>query len=440
MTGEADNGSTPLSGDVPSVPRTLYAATVPQRFHAPLGGAARADVCVVGGGFTGLSAALHLAEAGRSVVLLEAQRIGWGASGRNGGQVHSGQRRDQIWLEKTVGRDDAAKLWELSEAAKDLVRARIARHAIACEWTDGLIGAAHTSEALDDERHMVDHMASTYGVTALSMLDRTEIEAAVGSRRFVGGFRDASAGHLNPLALAVGLGSAATLAGARIHEGSEVVGIEAGTDGRRIVRTAAGSVDADQVVLAGNGYLQDIAPGVEARVLPINNYVVATAPLSQERLQRLIPGGECVADTRFVVRYWRPTQDGRLVFGGGESYTRRLRDDVAGLVRPYLAEIYPDLADVPIDYAWGGTLAVTRHRMPFVRRVAPGLYAGCGYSGQGVATATFAGKILADAINGDTGTLDVFARLPVPAFPGGTLLRTPLLVLAMTWFALRDRM
>ena len=152
MTGEADNGSTPLSGDVPSVPRTLYAATVPQRFHAPLGGAARADVCVVGGGFTGLSAALHLAEAGRSVVLLEAQRIGWGASGRNGGQVHSGQRRDQIWLEKTVGRDDAAKLWELSEAAKDLVRARIARHAIACEWTDGLIGAAHTSEALDDER------------------------------------------------------------------------------------------------------------------------------------------------------------------------------------------------------------------------------------------------------------------------------------------------
>lgn len=436
----ADTGSSPHHGGVPSVPRTLYAASVPQRFHPPIGGTSRADVCIVGGGFTGLSAALHLAEAGRSVILLDAQRIGWGASGRNGGQVHSGQRRDQIWLEKTVGRDDAAKLWELAEAAKDLVRARIVRHQIPCEWTDGLISAAHTAEALDDERRTVDHMASNYGVTALSMLDRAEIEAAVGTRRFVGGYRDASAGHLNPLALAVGIATAAAAAGAQIHEGSEVVGIEAGSNGRRFVKTAAGCVDAGQVVLAGNGYLKDIAPDVEAHVLPINNYVVATAPLGSERMQRLIPGRECVADTRFVVRYWRPTQDSRLVFGGGESYTRRLRDDVAGLVRPYLAEVYPDLADVPIDYAWGGTLAVTRHRMPFVQRVAPGLYAGCGYSGQGVATATFAGKMLADAINGDTSTLDVFARLPAPAFPGGTLLRTPLLVLAMTWFALRDRM
>lgn len=436
----AGAASAPQGGGIPAVPRTLYASTVPQRFHAPIGGSSRADVCVVGGGFTGLSAALHLAEAGRSVILLEAQRIGWGASGRNGGQVHSGQRRDQIWLEKTVGRDDAAKLWDLAEAAKDLVRARIDRHQIPCEWTDGLISAAHTVEALDDERRIVDHMASTYGVTALSMLDRGEIEASVGTRRFVGGYRDASAGHLNPLALAAGLAAAAANAGARIHEGSEVVGIEAGSNGRRLVKTCAGTVDADEVVLAGNGYLKDIAPAVEARVLPINNYVVATAPLGPDRLARLIPGRECVADTRFVVRYWRPTQDGRLVFGGGESYTRHLRDDVASLVRPYLAEVYPDLADVPIDYAWGGTLAVTRHRMPFVRRVAPGLYAGCGYSGQGVATATFAGKILADAINGDTGTLDVFARLPVPTFPGGTLLRTPLLVLAMTWFALRDRM
>ena len=436
----ADSGSAPQRGDVPSVPRTLYASSVPQRFHAPLGGEARADVCVIGGGFTGLSAALHLAEAGRSVVLLEAQRIGWGASGRNGGQLHSGQRRDQIWLEKTVGRDDAAKLWELAEAAKALVRDRIERHAIACEWTDGLISAAHTTEALDDERRMVDHMASTYGVTSFSMLDAPQIAAAVGSPRFVGGYRDASAGHLNPLALAVALCKVANDAGARIHEGSEVVGIEPGESGRRIVHTAAGSVEADQVVLAGNGYLKDIAPGVEARVLPINNYVVATAPLGPERMARLIPGRECVADSRFVVRYWRPTQDGRLVFGGGESYTRRLRDDVADLVRPYLTEIYPDLADVPIDYAWGGTLAVTRNRMPYVRRVEAGLYAGCGYSGQGVATATFAGKMIADAITGDTGALDVFARLSIPSFPGGTLLRTPLLVLAMTWFALRDRM
>jgi len=434
------DAATPPDGAVPPRPDTLYAATVPQRFHPPLAGDATADVCVVGGGFTGLSTALHLAEAGRSVILLEANRLGWGASGRNGGQVHSGQRRDPLWLEETVGKDDARKLWDLSEAAKDLVRARIARHTIACDWTDGLIGAAHTEAALDDERAMVEHMASVYGVDSLTLLDREETTRAVGSTRFVGGYRDASAGHLNPLALAAGLGSAAVAVGAQIYEGSEVSAIEPGRNGRRIVRTTRGRVDAETVVLAGNGYLHDIAPSVEARVLPINNYVVATEPLGEERMARLIPGRECIADTRFVVRYWRPTADGRLVFGGGESYTRALRSDVAGLVRPYLAEIYPDLADVPFDYAWGGTLAVTRHRMPFVRRVAPGLYAGCGYSGQGVATATFAGKVLADAIGGDTGTLDVFSRLPVPSFPGGTLLRTPLLVLAMTWFALRDRL
>ncbi|MDQ0315246.1 NAD(P)/FAD-dependent oxidoreductase [Amorphus orientalis] len=432
-SGGAANGS-------PSGPPTIYVEGVSAPTFPELSESSRADVCVVGGGFTGLSTALHLARTGRSVVLLEAQRIGYGATGRNGGQLHSGQRRDQVWLEDKVGRDDAARLWELAEAAKDLVRSLIRDHDIDCGWTEGLIEAAHTRAIFDEERDYVAHLADRYGVGALSVLDRDQIAEATGSDRFVGGFRDASAGHLNPYALACGIARAAEAVGARLHEGSRVVRIEATGQGKRRVSTATAHVDAETVVLAGNGYLAGIEPSVEARVLPINNYVVATEPLGPERMQRLIPGGECVADTRFVVRYWRPTPDNRLVFGGGETYTRRLNADPAAVVRPYLAEIYPDLADVPIASAWGGTLAVTRHRMPFIRRVEPGLYAGCGYSGQGVGTATFAGKVLADGIAGDTGALDVFARLPVPSFPGGTLLRTPLLVLAMSWYALRDRL
>lgn len=423
----------------PKGPPTIYAAGLAPLRFGPLTETVRSDVCIIGGGFTGLSAALHLAEAGRSVTLLEAEQIGYGASGRNGGQLHSGQRRDQIWLERHLGADDAAKLWDLAEAAKDLVRQLISGHAIDCGWTDGLIEAAHTEAAFAEETDYVEHLHARYGAAGLSVLDRAQIAAATGSDRFVGGIRDASAGHLNPYAFARGIASAAAAAGARIYEGAHALRIEA-RGGRRRVATRSGAVDAETVVLAGNGYLAGLAPSVEARVLPINNYVVATEPLGQDAIERLIPGRECVADTRFVVRYWRPTTDHRLVFGGGETYTRRLDPDPERLVRPYLIEIYPGLADVPIASAWGGTLAVTRHRLPLIRRVAPGLYAGCGYSGQGVGTATFAGKILADAIAGDTGALDVFTRLPVPAFPGGTLLRTPLMVLAMSWYALRDRL
>ncbi|MEW5423625.1 NAD(P)/FAD-dependent oxidoreductase [Amorphus sp. 3PC139-8] len=428
------------AGRAPEGPPSVYTAGFAPRHIAPLRGDTRADVCVVGGGFTGLSTALHLAEAGRSVILLEAEQIGYGATGRNGGQLHSGQRRDQVWLESRLGREDAAKLWQLAEAAKDLVRDLIERHEIECDWNSGLIEAAHTRSLFDEERDYVDHLETQYGVTALSVLDRAQLEVAIGTDRFVGGFRDASAGHLNPYALARGIASAAEAAGATIHEGATVIGIEQAARSRRRVATAAGSVEADTVVLAGNGYLADLASEVESRVLPINNYVVATEPLGPDGMAALIPGHECVADTRFVIHYWRPTGDGRLIFGGGETYRRRLAPNAEELVRPHLREIYPQLADVRIDYAWGGTLAVTRHRMPFIQRVEPGLYAGCGYSGQGVGTANFAGKILADAIIGDTGALDVFSRLPVPTFPGGTLLRTPLLMLAMTWFAMRDRL
>jgi len=422
----------------PDHPPSWYAASVPIPPLRPrLDGDASADVCVVGGGYTGLSAALHLAEAGRKVVLLEACRVGWGASGRNGGQLHSGQRRDQAWLEHAVGRDDARRLWDLGEAAKTLVLGLVERHGIDCDLRRGLIDTVHQPRLAAGERAYAEKLRRDYGYDLVEPLDARELAAAIGTTRYHGGFRDRGAAHLHPLAFALGLAAAAEAAGVRICEATRVVRLFA-ADGRRRVETATGTVTADSVILAGNGYLAGLAPEVEARVMPIRNYILATEPLG-ERAKALIPGWEAVSDSRFVVRYWRLSGDGRMLFGGGEIYSQNDPPDVKAFVRANMLEVYPQLADVRVDYAWGGTLAVTPHRIPLIRRVSPGIYAAAGYSGQGVSIAPLAGKVIAEAIAGDTGRLDVFSRLPVPSFPGGTLLRAPLLVLAMTWFALRDR-
>lgn len=415
-----------------------YAASVPPPpVRPPLDGDATADVCVVGGGYTGLSAALHLAEAGRKVVLVEANRIGWGASGRNGGQLHSGQRRDQVYLERSLGHDVARRLWTLGEEAKALITGLIARHSIDCDLTYGLIDTVHKASLAADEHAYAEKLRDEYGYASIEPLDREELAAAIGTPRYFGGFRDRGAAHLHPLALALGIGRAAEAAGARLCEHTRVTRLVPGKRPR--VETATGTVTADAVVLAGNGYLAGIAPEVEARVMPIRNYILATEPLGA-RADALIPGREAVSDSRFVVRYWRLSGDGRLLFGGGETYGFHEPRDLVAFVRGHMLEVYPQLADVAITHAWGGTLAVTQRRLPMIRRLDGGVYVGAGYSGQGVGTAAFAGKVIAEAICGDTGRLDVFAKVPVPSFPGGTLLRAPLLTLAMLWFALRDRL
>ena len=423
-------------------PDSYYVATatgLPRR--SVLAGDLRADVCVLGAGYTGLSAALHLAHGGRSVVVLEAERVGFGASGRNGGQLHSGQRRDQEWLEHTVGRDDAFRFWQAGEEAKALVRDLIAHYDIACDYTPGLLVAGHSAAAARHELDYAEKLIRDYGYRHIGMLDRAEMAEALGSSRYFGGYRDRGAAHLHPLNFCLGLARAAESEGARIFEKSRVVRVEPAQAGHpaRVV-TPTGVVTADDVVLAGNGYLDGIEPMVEARVMPIRNYILATEPLPPEMLARILPGKECAADTRFVVRYWRLSADGRMIFGGGETYTTRDPSDLKGFVRRHKTEVYPELADVHVTHAWGGTLAVTPLRTPLIRRLKPGLYTGTGYCGQGVGTATFAGKILADAILGDQARLDLFSHLPVPPFPGGRLLRAPLLALAMTWYALRDRL
>jgi gamma-glutamylputrescine oxidase len=413
------------------------AGTVPD--HPQLEGEITADVCIIGGGFCGLSAALHLKQRGYDVALLEANRIGWGASGRNGGQIHSGQRKPMDELEAIVGRDDAQILWQFGEQAKALLRELIARHKIDCNLRDGLIDAAHKPEFLPDYQAYVELLQTRYGYTQVRTLTKGEMREKVGSPDYHGGLVDEGAGHLHPLNFALGLGAAAAHAGARLFERSKVVRTSEDQNGVK-VQTAYGSVRAAHLLYCGNGYLADLEPELESRVLPLNNYVAVTEPLGEERARSIIRDGECVADSRFVINYFRLTPDHRLLFGGGETYGEKFPRDIARFVRKPMLNIFPQLDDVRIDHAWGGTLGITMRRLPVFRRVGKHGLAACGFSGQGVTIAPLAGQILAETVDGVLSRFDVYARLPQPVFPGGRLLRHPTLALAMFWYALRDRL
>ena len=402
-----------------------------------LKGEVTADVCVIGGGYTGLSAALHLAEAGLDVVLLEAHRVGFGASGRNGGQLGSGQRQDQEVLEKMVGRDAAHQLWDLGEEAKDLVKGLISKHAIDCHLRPGI---AWTGFNGADVRHLhdyVDLMQRDYGYDDISALSAQECAEICPSPAYKGGLLDMGAAHLHPLNFALGLAGAATKAGARIFEKTHVHQVVEGSP--NVIRTDQGQVRATHVILACNGYLGGLNRKVAARVMPINNYVVATEPLG-DMGKTVLARDIAVADTKFVVNYFRMSHDGRLLFGGGESYGYRFPKDIAAKVRKPMLEIFPHLRDVRIDYAWGGTLGITMKRLPYLARVGKTVLSASGYSGHGVGTAVHAGMLMAKAVQGDSEGFDIMSKIPTIAFPGGTAFRTPLLTLAMTWYAMRDRL
>ncbi|MFV0408356.1 MAG: NAD(P)/FAD-dependent oxidoreductase [Paracoccus sp. (in: a-proteobacteria)] len=421
-------------------PPSLYAAQV-----APLPpfpsqeGATAADVCVVGGGYTGLSAALHLAEAGYDVVLLEAHRVGFGASGRNGGQLGSGQRLDVQELEAMAGRETARRLWDMAEDAKRLTRDLAARTGVKVH--DGIAHAFRKPEELDTAHRHIEYLARKYGYGQITAHDPASFREILPSRAYCGGELDMGAGHLNPLALALGMARLAAGAGARIHEMSHVTTIEfarAATE-KTVVRTGSGQVICNHLVLAANGYLGDLVPKVAARVMPINNFIAATAPLG-DRAAEVLTRDIAVHDTKFVVNYWRLDEEGRLIFGGGENVSYRFPADIAAKVRKPLAQIYPQLADIPFTHCWGGTLAITMNRMPCFIRPAPNALSASGYSGHGLALATLAGRQMADAVRGQAEEFDIMAALPSPAFPGGQYMRWPLLVAGMTWYALRDRL
>ncbi|MCV2868209.1 FAD-binding oxidoreductase [Defluviimonas sp. WL0002] len=418
-------------------PRSYYAATAApiDRFPA-LEGDAKADVCVVGAGFTGLSAALHLAEAGLSVIVLEAHRVGFGASGRNGGQVGSGQRLEQDALERMFGLDTARGLWAFGEESKQLVRDLIAAHDMPCTYKPGIAHACWHDGEVRHSHDYAEKLSRDYGYDQVQPLDAAELAAIIPSGVYKGGDIDHGSGHIHPLNFAIGLAQAAAAKGARICEDSHVTAIRHGP--RPVVETAQGRVTCGHVLLACNGYLGGLDDKVAARVMPINNFVIATEPLG-ERADEVLARDVAACDTKFVVNYWRLSDDKRLLFGGGESYGYRF-PDVVKTVRPPMLKVYPGLADVRIDYAWGGTLAITMNRMPCFLRPADNVLSASGYSGHGVAMATLAGKILAEAVRGQTGRFDVLSGLNLPRFPGGPAMRWPLLVLAMTWYSMRDRL
>lgn len=408
-----------------------YAAAAAQAPELPpLAGDVSVDVCIVGAGFTGLGAAMALASRAK-VVVLEAGRVGCAATGRNGGQVHTGQRRDQAWLEKTVGRDDALALWRLAEDARTHFRALT--DAIDCDWRPGMIHARHKPGGEAEDADHIALMAERYGYDQLALIGEKDLAVELGTNVYHGGTIDRGGGHVHPLKLARGMARGLT-----IHENTRAQTWRR-EGGKIVVETACGRVTCDQLILSGDGSLNAMAGSARARVMPINNFIAVTAPLG-ELAGDVIRSGAAVSDSRFVVNYFRKTPDGRLLFGGGENYRPGFPSDIAGMVRKNLAKIYPQLADVPITHAWGGTLGITMSRMPFVGEIAPGVRVASGYSGQGVMLAPYVGKVLAEAALGDTAGVDLLSRAPTTPFPGGRLLRWPLTVAGLTWYALRDRL
>jgi len=426
--------------DTADHPNSYYHATINRDLKlTPLDGDTRTDVCIVGGGYTGLSAALHLSKRGYKVTLLEARKIGWGASGRNGGQLGSGQRKDQWFLEKRLGDSDAAKLWQLSEDAKALAKQIISDNNIECDLKLGIAHPDHKPGYATESREYVEHLRNRYGYDDIEYLDRDTMANVTGSDTYYGGNLDHNAGHLHPLNYVLGLAAAAKASGVTLYESTTVEGYQQGKPNK--VTTNRGVVEADTVILACNGYLGKLENRLAGKIMPINNFVIATEPLDEVTAKKVNPRDVAIADSRFVVNYYRMSADNRLLFGGGENYSRNFPTDITAFVRKPMLEIYPYLADKRIDYAWGGTLAVTLNRMPhFGRLGTSSIYFAQGYSGHGVSMATLGGKIMAEAVAGETENMDLFGKIPTRPFPGGAWLRYPGLVLGMTYYAIRDRL
>jgi len=425
--------------NAPGYPDSYYVATANEAEDRPsLEEEMTADVCVIGAGFTGLSAALNLAELGMSVVVLEAERVGYGASGRCGGLIGSGQRKDVLEMEEMFDLARSQQLWKFSELAKDEIRTRVEKHDIHCDLQNGQLEGIHKKRYVGYAQEMADALTERYDYPFCRVLNAEESRELVATNTFLESLYDPEAMTIHPLNYTLGLARAASEAGVRIFENSRVLSYSK-TD-PAVVTTATGSVKASFVVLACNGYLGDLEPRSAGKIMPINNFMIATESLGEERAREVINGRFGVHDTRFVVNYFRMSDDHRLLFGGGENYRPGFPKNIARFVRPYMLKIFPQLKDVKIDYGWGGTLSVTVNRLPHLGRLQPNVFFGQGYSGHGISTANFAGKVIAEAIAGVAGRFDVLANLPVHTFPGGTRLRYPAMVLGMMYYTLRDRL
>jgi gamma-glutamylputrescine oxidase len=391
---------------------------------------------VIGGGIAGCSTALELAERGYKVVLLEGQRVGWGASGRSGGQAITGFASGQSKLVQQVGAENAQRMWDISVEGLRLIRERVAKHNIDCDLHWGQMHVAIKPRHREALLHEQAEAEQTYGYGQLKFLERAEVEALLATKRYCAGLYDSGSGHLHPLNYTLGLAAAASAAGVTIYERSLVTNIS--HDQPAVVKTATGTVRAKFVALCGNAYLDKLVPSLRTRIMPVGTYIVATESLGEARMQRLVRENIAVTDTNFVLDYFRRSADHRLLFGGRVSYSGVDAFNTASATRKRMLNVFPQLADVRIDYAWGGYVDITMSRAPDFGRIAPHIYYLQGFSGHGIALTGVAGRLVAEAVAGQAERFDLFTRLQHRNFPGGELLRMPALVLAMLWYRARD--
>jgi gamma-glutamylputrescine oxidase len=417
---------------------SYYAATAHAAPDRPeLESSVDCDVCVVGGGIAGCSAALHLAERGYDVVLLEEHCIGWGASGRSGAQAIHGIAAGQSKLERLIGAAAARTVWDVSVEGLALMKELIARHHIDCDWVDGYMLAAIKARHERELHAELEELQQRLGYQSVRYVPLEEVRSLLGTDRYIGALYDSNSGHLHPLNYTLGLAAAAEHVGVRICEGTRAAGFRQGTGSVR-VRTPRGEVRARHLVLCGNVYLGSTAPALTSKIMAVSTYIIATERLGEERARQLIANNSAVSDMNWVLDYFRLSADRRLLFGGRVNYSGLASFDAPTATRDRMLKVFPQLADVRIDYSWGGHVDITTNRAPNFGRLAANVYYLQGFSGHGIALTGIAGKLVAQAIAGTAERFDVFAKIPHASFPGGAALRRPALVLAMLYYRLKD--
>lgn len=417
---------------------SYYAASANDKTVRPtLQGHVKADICIVGAGFTGMSTALHMAEKGYKVVVLEGSRIGFGASGRNGGQIVNSYSRDIDFIERHYGKKVGAEMGQMAFEGGRIIRRFVKQYDIQCDLKEGGLFASCNGKQFDE---LVEKkkLWEAHGHDQLELLDESAIQHYVGTDRYTGGLLDRSGGHFHPLNLVLGEAAAVESLGGTIYENSPALRVREGD--KPVVHTEEGCVEADYVLIAGNAYLNGLLPKLESKAMPCGTQIITTEPLPEDVQQRLLPKDNCVEDCNYLLDYFRLSGDGRLIYGGGVTYGAREPEKVESLIVPKMLKTFPELKGVKVDYAWTGNFLLTLMRLPQFGRIGSNVYYAQGYSGHGITCTHLAGKVISDAIQGQAERFDIFSNLPQYPFPGGRMLRIPLTAMGAWYYNLRDQL